>query len=420
MELTPSDQLEFDRIKDVIRDEHVKRGFQPIDTPLIYRSDVLLAKAGGETEKQIYRFEKGDNDLSLRFDLTVPMARYVVDKQSDLSFPFKVSQIAKSYRGERAQFGRFREFYQCDADVIGRGELDISYDAEVVALIDAVYKRLDFGKFTIRISNRKMIGGFIDELGVSDRASEILAIIDRAAKITPEEFEAQMLGLGLGEENSKRLKDLIGLTGSNAEILASLDKLGIKNEAYVQGLGELKTVIELLAQMGVKDSAQIDLMIVRGLDYYTGTVFETTINGREREVGSVASGGRYDDLASNYSSENFPGVGMSIGLTRLFAALKEAKIVGVVKNTTVNVLILPFGKSELAYSYQLADKLRLTGQSVDVLSQDMKFGKKMAYANRIGVKKVIVIGENEVKTGQVKIKDMETGEEFALDECEDS
>ena len=420
MELSPSLQQEFDQIKEVIRTEHVKRGFLPIDTPLIYRSEVLFAKAGGDTEKQIYRFEKGDNDLSLRFDLTVPLARYVVDKQGELNFPFKVSQIAKSYRGERAQFGRFREFYQCDADVIGRDSLDISYDAEVIALIDAIYSRLKFGDFTIRISNRKMVSGFIDELGAGGKAADILAIIDRAAKITPQEFEEQISALGLGAEASGRLKDFIGLTGPNTEILDSLAELGVKNEAFNQGLAELKTVIQLLEQMGASSHAQVDLMIVRGLDYYTGTVYETTINGREREVGSVASGGRYDDLASNYSSENFPGVGVSIGLTRLFAALKEAGLVGQAKQTSVDVLILPFGKEQFAYSYKLAEQLRASGKNVDILTADMKFAKKMAYANKTGVRSVVAVGENEVKTGKVMVKDMATGDEYPLDACGDS
>ncbi|MDR0591271.1 MAG: histidine--tRNA ligase [Candidatus Nomurabacteria bacterium] len=420
MELSPSDQLEFDRIKDVIRAEHVKRGFLPIDTPLIYRSEVLLAKAGGETEKQIYRFDKGDNDLSLRFDLTVPLARYVVDKQSELNFPFKVSQIAKSYRGERAQFGRFREFYQCDADVIGRGSLDISYDAEVIALVDAIYSQLEFGDFTIRVNNRKLLSGFIDAIGASSKAGEILGIIDKAAKITPEEFESEIRGLGLSDDGAGRLREFIGLTGDNTAILNSLEELNIDNEVYRQGLSELRAVISLLADMGVTKTVRVDLMIVRGLDYYTGTVYETTINGREREVGSVASGGRYDDLASNYSSENFPGVGVSIGLTRLFAALKGAGLVGETKQTPVDVLVLPFSSAEFAYSYKLADQLRAEGKNVDVLTEDMKFGKKMAYADKTGVASVVVVGENEVKTGDTKIKNMKTGQESQLDTYSDS
>jgi histidyl-tRNA synthetase len=421
MELGPSDQLEFDRIKEIIRRGYTKYGFLTIETPLIYRSETLLAKAGGETEKQIYRFDKGSNDLSLRFDLTVPLARYVVDKQGELSFPFKVTQIAKSYRGERAQLGRFREFYQCDADVVGRGELDISYDAEVVALVSAVYSKLDFGTFTIRISNRKLVGGFIDELGASKQSAEILAVIDRAAKITPQEFTVQMADLGLGEAAAKRLQDFVSLGGKDSDsVLNSLASLGVKNATYLQGLSELKTVMGLLGQMGAADNVQIDLMIVRGLDYYTGTVYETFLDGREREIGSIASGGRYDALASNYSNESFPGVGVSIGLTRLFVALKDAGLVGAAKQTPVDILILPFDEAQFAYSYKLADQLRAEGKNVDVLSQAMKFNKKMAFANKSGVGSVIVVGEDEVKTGKLKVKNMATGAELDLTTSLDS
>jgi histidyl-tRNA synthetase len=419
MELTPALQQEFDKIKDVIRAEHVARGFLPIDTPLIYRKEVILARAGGETEKQIYELERGNNKLALRFDLTVPLARYVVDKQNSLNFPFKVSQIGKVYRGERAQAGRYREFYQCDADIIGRGDLDISYDAECVALVDSIYKKLDFGDFTVRISNRKLIGGFVESIGASSKLTDILAVLDRASKITPEEFVAQIGALGLESEAVSKLQNLIALKGSNSDIIGALKALKVANSEYQVGLAELERVMQLLEQQGVS-TAQIDLTIVRGLDYYTGTVYETTLNGREREIGSIASGGRYENLASNYSSESYPGVGISIGLTRLFSALLGAGLVGTTAKTSIDVLVLPFSAEQFAYSYKLAVKLRADGRNVDVLTEDMKFAKKMAYANKSGVQHVVVVGSSEVKTGNLKIKDMQTGEEYPLDACGDS
>lgn len=413
MELSPSEQLEFDRLKNIVREEHLKRGFQPIDTPLIYRSDVLLAKAGGETEKQIYKIDKGDNDLSLRFDLTVPLARYVVDKQGELSFPFKVSQVAKSYRGERAQFGRYREFYQCDADVVGRGHLDISYDAEVITLIGAIYDRFDLGNFTIRISNRKLLSGFWQALGLGEKSLELTQLVDHVYKMGAEEFEKCLSDLGVSDDQKPLVQRFITPEDTNELTLEGLKTLGVDNAEFASGLDELTTVLDLLKAQNADERVKIDPSIVRGLDYYTGTVFETTLDGREKEVGSVAGGGRYDNLANNYSSETFPGVGVSIGLTRLFSALKHAGVIVASKQTVVDTLILPFGPEQFAFSYWLAEQLRAQGENVDVLTQQMKFAKKMAYADRTGVKNVIVVGESEVETGQVKVKNMQTGEEQA-------
>lgn len=415
MELSPEDQLEFDRIKRVILNEHLDHGFCPVDVPLIYRKEVLLAKAGGETEKQIYQLKKGDNDLALRFDLTVPLAAYVTEKQQDLTFPFKVSQINKVYRGERPQKGRYREFYQCDADVIGRGELDIAHDAEVISVIYGVYKKLDFGEFTIRVSNRKLLTGFLDGLDVGDRTGAVMAVIDRAEKVSEDEFRAGLVELGLGDEQVDKVLRFTKISGGNDEIVSGLGELGVENELFGRGLDELVSVMDLLGKMGVKDSVKIDLMIVRGLDYYTGTVFETLLNDYP-EVGSIGSGGRYENLASNYSNEKFPGVGASIGLTRMFAALKEIGVVKSGSKTVVDVMIVPFASEQFEYCYELADRLRAVGKRVDVVLMEAKIGKKLAYADKMGVKDVIVVGEDEVGSGRVAVKNMESGGLVDLDE----
>jgi histidyl-tRNA synthetase len=415
MELLPEDQMEFDRIKEVIRNAHLRNGFLPIDTPLIYREEVLLAKAGGETEKQIYRMDKGDNKLALRFDHTVPLAAYVAENQSNLQFPFKVSQIGKNYRGERSQKGRYREFYQCDVDVIGRGELDISYDAEVIGVLYDIYKELKFGEFTIRVSNRKLLNGFLSGIGLGDNAVAVARIIDDAEKISPEEFEDKLAGLGIDRDVIDMVGRFIRISGGTNEIFARLREFGIENEMFRTGLDELSKVMNIVEMKGMSDSVKLDLMIVRGLDYYTGTVYETVLNDC-LEVGSIGSGGRYDDLTSNYSNEQFRGVGISIGLTRLFCALKEAGIVGTTKKSSVDLLILPFSENQFAFCYDLAKKIRESGKNVDVLLQDMKIGKKLAYANKVGVENVIVVGEEEVLTGRVKVKNMMSGDLAELDE----
>ena len=415
MELLPEEQLEFDRIYEVIRKNYEKFGFSPIDTPIIERTETLLAKAGGETEKQIYRFSKGDNDLSLRFDLTVPTARFVAENFGQLQFPFKRSQIGKVYRGERAQRGRFREFYQCDIDVIGRDNLNIKYDAEVIAVIYSIFRELNFGDFTLRINNRNITSGLIDGLNLSEKQAEIMALIDRAEKITPGEFYQQLEDLDLGE-NAQFIKDFVEISGSCEEVLNKLRKIAqnIKNDQFKKGIDELSKVAEILKKMGVEEKYfKLDMLIVRGLDYYTGTVFETNLNDF-KEIGSVSSGGRYENLSEYYSKEKLPGVGASIGLTRLFWSLRDLGLLSFSKRSNAEFLIIPFSENELEKSFKIANELREFGKNVEVLLEEFNMKKAFKFANKRGVKYVLVIGEQEISKNVFEFKNMETGEKLNL------
>ena len=417
MELLPEEQLEFDRIYEVIRKNYEKFGFAPIDTPIIERTETLLAKAGGETEKQIYRFSKGDNDLSLRFDLTVPTARFVAENFGQLQFPFKRSQIGKVYRGERAQRGRFREFYQCDIDVIGRDNLNIKYDAEVIAVIYSIFRELNFGDFTLRINNRSITSGLIGGLNLSEKQAEIMALIDRVEKITPGEFHQQLEGLDLGE-NAQSIKDFVEISGSCEEVLNKLRKIAqnIKNDQFKKGIDELSKVAEILKKMGVEEKYfKLDMLIVRGLDYYTGTVFETNLNDF-KEIGSVSSGGRYENLSEYYSKEKLPGVGASIGLTRLFWSLRDLGLLSFSKRSNAEFLIIPFSENELEKSFKIANDLRESGKNVEVLLEEFNMKKAFKFANKRGVKYVLVIGEQEISKNVFEFKNMETGEKLNLNE----
>ena len=417
MELLPEEQLEFDRIYEVIRKNYEKFGFAPIDTPIIERTETLLAKAGGETEKQIYRFSKGDNDLSLRFDLTVPTARFVAENFGQLQFPFKRSQIGKVYRGERAQRGRFREFYQCDIDVIGRDNLNIKYDAEVIAVIYSIFRELNFGDFTLRINNRNITSGLIDGLNLSEKQAEIMALIDRAEKITPGEFYQQLKDLDLGE-SAQSIKDFVEISGSCEEVLNKLRKIdqNIKNDQFEKGIDELSKVAEILKKMGVEEKYfKLDMLIVRGLDYYTGTVFETNLNDF-KEIGSVSSGGRYENLSEYYSKEKLPGVGASIGLTRLFWSLRDLGLLSFSKRSNAEFLIIPFSENELEKSFKIANDLRESGKNVEVLLEEFNMKKAFKFANKRGVKYVLVIGEQEISKNVFEFKNMETGEKLNLNE----
>ena len=417
MELLPEEQLEFDRIYEVIRKNYEKFGFAPIDTPIIERTETLLAKAGGETEKQIYRFSKGDNDLSLRFDLTVPTARFVAENFGQLQFPFKRSQIGKVYRGERAQRGRFREFYQCDIDVIGRDNLNIKYDAEVIAVIYSIFRELNFGDFTLRINNRNITSGLIDGLNLSEKQAEIMALIDRAEKITPGEFYQQLEDLDLGE-SAQSIKDFVEISGSCEEVLNKLRKIdqNIKNDQFEKGIDELSKVAEILKKMGVEEKYfKLDMLIVRGLDYYTGTVFETNLNDF-KEIGSVSSGGRYENLSEYYSKEKLPGVGASIGLTRLFWSLRDLGLLSFSKRSNAEFLIIPFSENELEKSFKIANDLRESGKNVEVLLEEFNMKKAFKFANKRGVKYVLVIGEQEISKNVFEFKNMETGEKLNLNE----
>ena len=417
MELLPEEQLEFDRIYEVVRKNYEKFGFSPIDTPIIERTETLLAKAGGETEKQIYRFSKGDNDLSLRFDLTVPTARFVAENFGQLQFPFKRSQIGKVYRGERAQRGRFREFYQCDIDVIGRDNLNIKYDSEVIAVIYSIFRELNFGDFTLRINNRNITSGLIDGLNLSEKQAEIMALIDRAEKITPGEFYQQLKDLDLGE-SAQFIKDFVEISGSCEEVLNKLQKIAqnIKNDHFEKGIDELSKVAEILKKMGVEEKYfKLDMLIVRGLDYYTGTVFETNLNDF-KEIGSVSSGGRYENLSEYYSKEKLPGVGASIGLTRLFWSLRDLGLLSFSKRSNAEFLIIPFSENELEKSFKIANELREFGKNVEVLLEEFNMKKAFKFANKRGVKYVLVIGEQEISKNVFEFKNMETGERLNLNE----
>ena len=417
MELLPEEQLEFDRIYEVIRKNYEKFGFAPIDTPIIERTETLLAKAGGETEKQIYRFSKGDNDLSLRFDLTVPTARFVAENFGQLQFPFKRSQIGKVYRGERAQRGRFREFYQCDIDVIGRDNLNIKYDAEVIAVIYSIFRELNFGDFTLRINNRNITSGLIGGLNLSEKQAEIMALIDRAEKITPGEFYQQLENLDLGE-SAQSIKDFVEISGSCEEVLNKLRKIdqNIKNDQFKKGIDELSKVAEILKKMGVEEKYfKLDMLIVRGLDYYTGTVFETNLNDF-KEIGSVSSGGRYENLSEYYSKEKLPGVGASIGLTRLFWSLRDLGLLSFSKRSNAEFLIISFSENELKKSFKIANELREFGKNVEVLLEEFNMKKAFKFANKRGVKYVLVIGEREISKNVFEFKNMETGERLNLNE----
>ncbi len=412
MELIPTEQILFNRMMDTIRENYEKFGFLPIDTPVIEKTEVLLAKGGGETEKQIYRFKKGTTDMSLRFDLTVPLARYVSQHYSELEFPFRRYHIGKVYRGERNQRGRFREFYQCDIDIIGNGKLDIINDAEIPAVIYSTFVDLGFDSFTIKINNRKILKGFFQNLGIDD-STLVLRTIDKLEKIGIENVKKELIEIGLDDDGMHKVLQFIDISGSNDEILRELQELEIENEIFVEGLDELKKVNEYIEMFGVpKENYIIDLTIARGLDYYTGTVYETFLDDYP-EIGSVCSGGRYDNLASHYINQKLPGVGISIGLTRLFYQLNEANIIGATDNSLTTVLIIPM-KGCMDKSIEMASTLRREGIYTQVYLETGKMGKKFNYADRLNIPYVIVIGEDEVKNNAYSLRNMESGEQKAL------
>jgi len=409
MELLPNEQVLFNQMKEKIQKTYEKFGFLPIDTPIIESTEVLLAKAGGETEKQLYSFSKGDNELTLRFDLTVPLAKYVSLYTNHLSFPFRRYQIGKVYRGERAQRGRFREFYQCDIDIIGNDNLDLIYDAEIPSVIYHVFQKLNLGKFTIRINNRKILNGFFESLGLLEISSDILRVIDKIDKIGVSAVKEELKSLELTEEQIEKVLSFLAITGTNDEKIKALKELEIQTETFQTGLYELETVINSLRSFAIlEDYFKIDLTIARGLDYYTGTVYETILDEYPK-LGSICSGGRYENLADYYTEEHLPGVGISIGLTRLFSQLKEIGLVGESKTTISQVLIVPMDKENNAYVLETASKLRNKGIKTDVYYQDKGMKQKMKYADRLGIPYVLVIGETEVKEGKVAFKDMISG-----------
>lgn len=408
MELMPNEQILFEQMKQKIEKIYQKFGFLPLDTPILELSEVLLAKAGGETEKQIYRFEKGDTDISMRFDLTVPLAKYVAKNYGNLSFPFRRYQIGKVYRGERAQKGRFREFYQCDIDIIGDGELSIINDAELPSIIYNVFRELGFDDFTICINNRKILNGLFESLEQKENATEILRIIDKIEKIGKEAVIEELEKIGVSKESIEKIISFIEIDGTTDEKIQKLQDLNIENETFKLGLEELTQVVKNVRLFKVPDSNfKVDLTIARGLDYYTGTVYETFLN-QYREIGSICSGGRYENLAEYYTDKKLPGVGISIGLTRLFYKLNELNLIKADKKSVAEVLIVPMIE-DLSVPIEIANNLRENGINTEIFLNDKKLKAKMKYADKLQIPYVIVVGENEVETNIVKVKDMITG-----------
>ncbi len=406
MELLPQDQIQFNQIKKTIQEVYESFGYFPLDTPVIEYSSVLLAKAGGETEKQIYRFNKGDNDLSLRFDLTVPLAKYVAQKYNDLIFPFKRYQIGKVYRGERPQKGRYREFYQCDIDVIGNETLSLVYDAEIPAIIYNLFKKLNFGKFTIRINNRKILNGFFSSLDLTEKTTDILRIIDKIDKIGAENVAQELKELGLNDQQIKTILEFISIQGTNTAIIEKLKSLNISNDLFTTGLAELEQTTLYIKDFNVPEEYyRIDLTIARGLDYYTGTVYETILDNHQT-LGSVCSGGKYENLTGYYTDQNLPGIGISIGLTRLFSKLKEENLIPEIKNNLIECLVIPLNPEYLNYAIQVGAKLREANIVTDVYYQEKNMKQKMKFADRQNIPYVIIIGEDEVKTNDLTIKNM--------------
>ena len=414
MELLPADQIVFNDMLDTIKKTYEKYGFIPVDTPLIEKSEVLLAKSGGETEKQVYRFNKGDNDLSLRFDLTVPLARYVAQHFGELTFPFKRYHIGKVFRGEKPQKGRFREFYQCDIDIIGNESLNVVNDAEILSVIYSTFKALGFDDFTIRINNRKILNGFFESLKVTDKA-EVLRTIDKLEKIGENAVVAELKASGISDEDANSLIEFVNIKGTCSEVIESLRKLGIDNEMFNEGINELELVVNYIDSFKVPSANYtVDLTIARGLDYYTGTIYETVLN-QYPSIGSVCSGGRYDNLAQNYTNKKLPGVGISIGLTRLFYQLREAGVICQTKKATPSkILVIPMQET-MTQALEIATKLRNADIATEIYFNEGKMGKKFSYADKLGIPYVLVVGEDEINTGKFKLKDMKTGEQNELD-----
>ena len=419
MELLPRKQIRMERMMEVLRRTYAEYGFAPLDTPAIEDAAILLAKGGGETEKQIYRFTKGDSDLALRFDLTVPLAKYVALHYGELAFPFRRYQISKVYRGERAQRGRFREFYQADIDIIGDGKLDILNEAEIPAIIYQVFRRFGLTRFQIRVNNRKILSGFYGMLGLEAQSGEIMRTVDKLDKIGPEKVgDILTQDCGLTREQAEEILRFISIGGGNAQVVAALEQYAGRSELFDTGLAELKAVTANLAAFGVpEENFAVDLTIARGLDYYTGTVYETTLLDHP-EIGSVCSGGRYDNLAGYYIDKPLPGVGISIGLTRLFYVLDEQGLLNPdLPDAPADALVLPM-TAEPAPAIALAQQLRQTGLRVQLYAEQKKFKQKMAYADKLGVPYAVLLGEDELAAGVCSVKDMRTGQQVSLPPAE--
>jgi len=410
MELLPGKQARFERMMEILRNTYASYGFAALDTPVIEDAQILLAKGGGETEKQIYRFQKGDSDLALRFDLTVPLAKYVALHCNELAFPFRRYQISKVYRGERAQRGRFREFYQADIDIIGDGKLDILNEAEIPAIIYKVFTGFGLKRFQIRVNNRKILNGFYAMMGLTERSGEIMRSVDKLDKIGPDKVRVILVDdCGLTEAQADEILKFISISGSNQEVIAALEGYAGRNEIFDLGLAELKAVCVNLAAFGVPEANfAVDLTIARGLDYYTGTVYETTLLDHP-EIGSVCSGGRYDNLAGYYIDKQLPGVGISIGLTRLFYVLDEQGLLNPELPTApADALVLPM-TADPGPAIALAESLRSSGLRVQFYGEQKKFKQKMSYCDKLGVPFAVLLGEDEIAQDKCSVKNMRTG-----------
>lgn len=409
MELAPKDQILFEKVKQKLEETYQMFGFFPIDTPVLEHSNILLAKAGGETEKQIYRFNKGDTDMTMRFDLTVPLAKYVAKNAGELTFPFKRYQIGKVYRGERAQQGRFREFYQADIDIIGDENLSIANDAEVPSIMYRVFTGLGLSDFTIRVNNRKILNGLFAMLGLSDIATDVMRIIDKIDKIGKDNVEAELVDLGVSKDAADTILELLTFKGTNEEVLDRLKTFAGKNEMLDSGVSELCEVIYYIDKFGVPaGNYRVDLSIARGLDYYTGTVYETTFN-RHPEIGSICSGGRYDNLAEYYTKKKLPGVGMSIGLTRLFYILNEFDYLNRDLDTVADLLIIPM-TDDMASAVEISGVMREAGIRTQIYLEKKKFKHKIGYADKLGIPYAMFLGEDEINGNVVTIKNMKAAE----------
>ena len=415
MELLPGKQAQLERMMDILRRTYASYGFAALDTPAIEDARILLAKGGGETEKQIYRFQKGDSDLALRFDLTVPLAKYVALHYNELAFPFRRYQISKVYRGERAQRGRFREFYQADIDIIGDGKLDILNEAEIPAIIYNVFKGFGLRRFQIRVNNRKILSGFYAMLGLTEKSGDIMRTVDKLDKIGPDKVRTILMDdCALTESEADEILKFIAITGTNAEVIAALEGYAGRNELFDLGLSELKAVTANLTAFGVpEENFAVDLTIARGLDYYTGTVYETTLLDHP-EIGSVCSGGRYDNLAGYYTDKALPGVGISIGLTRLFYVLDEQGLLNPeLPCAPADALVLPM-ITDPAPAAALAQTLRKSGLRVQLYGEQKKFKQKMSYCDKLGVPFAVLLGEDELADGKCSVKDMRTGQQITV------
>ena len=415
MELLPAPQQQMDLFLNTLRETYSLYGFTSLDTPLVESAEILLAKGGGETEKQIYRFQKGDADLALRFDLTVPLAKYVALHAGELAFPFRRFQIGKVYRGERAQRGRFREFYQADIDVIGDGRLDVANEAEIPAVIYSTFTRLGLKRFQIQVNNRKILNGFYAMLGLTEKAGEIMRSVDKLDKIGPENVrELLITGVELNEAQADDIMKFISITGSNAEVLEQLRSYQGRSELFDLGVAELTTVVKYLAAFGVPEAYfAVNLTIARGLDYYTGTVYETYMLDHP-EIGSICSGGRYDNLAEYYTDRQLPGVGISIGASRLFYILQEQAMLNEEVNTApADILVLPMTE-DLTAAAQAATYLRSVGIRTQLYAEQRKFKAKMSYADKLKIPFVAFMGEDEAAQGKISLKNMTTGTQNLL------